>query len=91
MEAIIEALQLLKRQVEIQHALRRDSTTRVIEEREFYLIRQRLNRYPAALQAIAFGASELHRPVDALSIRDGADKLSPRREPTPLTLARIAP
>ena len=70
MEPISEALQLLKRQAEIQHTLRRDSTTRVIEERELYLIRQRLTRYPAALQAIAFAAAELHRPVDTLSIRD---------------------
>ena len=70
MEPIGEALQLLKRQAAIQHSLRRDSTTRVIEERELYLIRQRLTRYPAALQAIAFAAAELHRPVDTLSIRD---------------------
>ena len=70
MEPIGEALQLLKRQAEIQHSLRRDSTTRVIDERELYLIRQRLTRYPAALQAIAFAAAELHRPVDTLSIRD---------------------
>ena len=69
MEPISEALQLLKRQAAIQHSLRRDSSTRVIEERELYLIRQRLTRYPAALQAIAF-AAELHRPVDTLSILD---------------------
>jgi len=70
MEPIGEALQSLKRQAEIQHALRRESPTRVIEERELYLIRRRLTRYPAALQAIAVAASELHRPADTLSVRD---------------------
>ena len=70
MEPISEALDLLRRQSLILGSLRRDSANRVTEERELYLIRQRLARYPAALQAIAFAASELHRPVDTLSIRD---------------------
>ena len=70
MEPISEALDLLRRQSLILGSLRRDSANRVIEERELFLIRQRLARYPAALQAIAFAAAELHRPVDTLSIRD---------------------
>ena len=70
MEPISEALQLLKRQAEIQSALRRSRDNPLLAERELYLIRQRLDRYPAALQAIAFAASELHRPVDTLSVRD---------------------
>ena len=70
MEPITEALELLKRQAAIQNALRRSNANRVIDERELYLIRQRLARYPAALQAIAFAADELHRPVDTLSARD---------------------
>jgi hypothetical protein len=67
---IDEVLRLLKRQAEIQQGLRRDSTTRVIEERELYLIRNRLALFPAAVQAIALTAAELHRPVDTLSVRD---------------------
>ena len=70
MEPISEALDLLRRQSLILGSLRRDSATRVIEERELYLIRQRLARYPAALQAIAFAAGELHRPADTLSVRE---------------------
>jgi hypothetical protein len=70
MEPITEALELLKRQAEIQHGLRRDSTTRVLEERELFLIRNRLARLPAAVQAIALTAAELHRPVEHLSVRD---------------------
>ena len=70
MEPINEALQLLKRQAAIQHSLRRDSTTRVIEERELYLIRNRLAQFPAAVQAIALTAADLHRPIENLSVRD---------------------
>ena len=70
MEPISEALKLLKRQAEIQQGLRRSSTTRVIEERELYLIRNRLAQFPAAVQAIALTAAELHRPIEYLSARD---------------------
>jgi len=70
MESIAEVLRLLKRQAEIQQGLRRNSTTRVIEERELYLIRNRLAQFPAAVQAIALTAAELHRPVEYLSARD---------------------
>ena len=70
MEPISEALDLLRRQSLILGSLRRDSANRVIEERELFLIRQRLARYPAALQAIAVAASELHRPADTLSVRE---------------------
>jgi hypothetical protein len=70
MEPIIEALRLLQRQAEIQNALRRAGGSSVLDERELYLIRNRLAQYPAALQAIALTASELHRPADTLSVRD---------------------
>lgn len=70
MEPITEALRLLKRQAEIQNGLRRNSSTRVTEERELYLIRNWLARFPAAVQAITLTANELHRPIDTLSVRD---------------------
>lgn len=70
MEPITEALRLLQRQAEIQNALRRARGSSVLDERELYLIRNRLAQYPAALQAIALTASELHRPADTLSARD---------------------
>ena len=61
MEPITEALRLLQRQAEIQNALRRARGSSVLDERELYLIRHRLAQYPAALQAIALTAAELHR------------------------------
>ena len=70
MEPISEALQLLKRQAEIQSGLRRSRDNPMLAERELYLIRNRLAHYPAAVQAIGLAAAELHRPVDTLSVRD---------------------
>ncbi len=47
-----------------------ETISRVVEERELYLIRQRLARYPAAVQAITLTASELHRPIEYLRVSD---------------------
>lgn len=69
-ETVNEALQLLKRQADIQDVLRHSNTNRVLAERELYLIRRRLARYPAAVQAIALTAAELHRPVEFLRASD---------------------
>lgn len=70
METIHEVLRLLKRQTEIQNDLRRQRGSRVVEERELFLIRNRLAQFPATVQAVTLAASELHRPVDTLSARD---------------------
>jgi hypothetical protein len=59
-----------KREDPIQSDVRRARGSRVLEERELYLIRNKLAQYPAAVQAITLAASELHRPVDTLSLRD---------------------
>ena len=70
MEPINEALQLLKRQAEIQQGLRRSRDNPMLAERELYLIRNKLAQFPAAVQAITLTAAELHRPVDTLSVGD---------------------
>jgi hypothetical protein len=70
METIAEALRLLKRQAEIQNDLRRSRDNPLLAERELFLIRNRLARFPAAVQAISLTAAELHRPVDTLSVGD---------------------
>jgi hypothetical protein len=70
METIAEALRLLKRQASIQNDVRRARGSRVVEERELFLIRNKLAQFPAAVQAITLTAAELHRPVDTLSVGD---------------------
>jgi hypothetical protein len=70
MEPITEALDLLQRQARIQESLRQRRGNPVLEERELYVIRQQLTRYPAAVQAIALTAAELHRPIESVRVAD---------------------
>jgi hypothetical protein len=70
MEPIPEVLRLLQRQAEIQSSLRRSSANRVIDERELYLIKNRLAQFPAAVQAITLTAADLQRSVESLTVRD---------------------
>jgi hypothetical protein len=70
MEPLSEALRLLRRQSELEDAMRRPGGIRVVEEREIYELRARLQRFPAAVRAILEASSRLHRPVETLSPRD---------------------
>ncbi len=70
MEPLREALRLMKRQTELENAMRRPGGIRVTEERELYQLRGALSQFPAAVTAIMETASQLRRPVDTLSIHD---------------------
>ena len=70
MEPLSEALSLLRRQAQIEEAMRRPGGIRVVEERELYELRRLLQKYPGAVTAILEASKRLHRPVDAISPRD---------------------
>lgn len=70
MEPLSEALRLLQRQAELEARMRKPGGIRVNEERELFQLRARLEKYPAAVGAVLEAAHRLHRPVDALSIKD---------------------
>jgi hypothetical protein len=70
MEPLSEALSLLRRQTQIEEAMRRPGGIRVVEERELYELRRLLQKYPGAVTAILETSKRLHRPVDALSPHD---------------------
>ncbi len=70
MEPLHEALRLIKRQTELENAMRRPGGIRVTEERELYQLRYALTQYPAAVTAIAEAAARMRRPVDTISIDD---------------------
>jgi hypothetical protein len=73
MDNIHQALELLKRQAELENGLRQPGGLRVTSERELYALRERLKRYPEAVNAILQRARNLNRPVDALSANDLRD------------------
>ena len=70
MEPLNEAPRLLRRQAEIENAMRGPGGIRVTAERELHEIRQTLTRYPGAVRAILETASRLKRPADTLSTDD---------------------
>jgi hypothetical protein len=70
MEPLHEALRLIKRQTELENAMRRPGGIRVTEERELFQLRNDLTRFPAAVSAIMEAASRMRRPVDTISAED---------------------
>jgi hypothetical protein len=69
-EPLHEALRLIKRQAELEIAMRRPGGIRITEERELHQLRDALTRYPAAVSAIMEAASRMRRPVDTISGED---------------------
>ena len=70
MEPLHEALRLIKRQAELENAMRRPGGIRVAEEHELHQLRGALARFPAAVTAILEAASRMRRPVDTISAED---------------------
>ncbi len=70
MEPLHEALRLIKRQTELENAMRRPGGIRVTEERELYQLRSALTRFPAAVTAIMETAARMRRPVDTICAED---------------------
>jgi hypothetical protein len=75
MEPLHEALRLIKRQAELESAMRRPGGIRVTEERELFQVRGALTQFPAAVTAIMEAASRMRRPVDTISV-DDVERLS---------------
>jgi hypothetical protein len=65
-----EALRLIKRQTELENAMRRPGANRVTEERELFQFRDALTQYPAAVTAIIEAAARMRRPADTISVDD---------------------
>jgi hypothetical protein len=70
MEPLTEALRLLRRQAELEVAMRNPGGIRLIEERELYQLQTHLAKVSAAVRAVLEASRRLHRPVDALSVED---------------------
>ena len=64
-----EALRLIRRQTELENAMRRPGG-RVTEERELFQLRHALSQFPAAVTAIVEAAARMRRPVDTISVAD---------------------
>ena len=70
MDPITTALELLKRQAELESGLGQPGGARPVAERELYALRESLQRYPQAVIAILETARNMNRPVDTLQPQD---------------------
>jgi hypothetical protein len=70
MQTIGNALTLLKRQAALESAMKQPGGIRITEEQELHTLRQRLNAFPEALQAILQAANALRRPISKISAHD---------------------
>ena len=70
MQTVSEALDLLKRQAELESAMRQPGGIRITEEQELQVLRRRLAEFPEAMRAVVEAAHGLRRPVSEMSARD---------------------
>jgi hypothetical protein len=86
MQTVSEALDLLKRQAELETAMRQPGGIRITEEQELHVVRRRLAQFPEAKRAVVEAAHALRRPVSEVSAREveswvsgaAAETLSPK-------------
>jgi len=70
MEPLHETLRLIKRQTELESAMRRPGGSRITEERELFQLRHALTQYRATVTAIVEAAVQIRRPVGTISVGD---------------------
>jgi hypothetical protein len=70
METVNEALVLLKRQAELEAAMKQPGGIRITEEQELHLVRRRLENFPEAMRAVIEAAHALRRPVSEVSVQE---------------------
>lgn len=67
MQTVTQALELLKRQAELEAAMKHPGGIRVTEEQELHMVRRGLTEFPEAMRAVIETAHALRRPVTDVS------------------------
>jgi hypothetical protein len=70
MEPLHETLLLLKRQIQLERAMRGPGGIRVTEERELVLLRSTLAKVPNDVATILDTASRMRKPLDTICAED---------------------
>ncbi len=68
MEPVSEALSLLRRQEEIEQAMKQPGGIRITVERDLHRLRARLQEYPIAVSAVLTASHSLRKPVSQLTL-----------------------
>ena len=70
MEPVTTALRLLKRRAEIERRRRQPGGISILDERELFAIRERLEDFPAAVRAIAELSGARRQSLDQIRVED---------------------
>lgn len=70
MQTVNEALRLLRRQAELEKAMKQPGGVRITEEQELHDLKKRLMEYPEAMEAALQAAHALRRPISEITARD---------------------
>jgi hypothetical protein len=70
MQTVTDALNLLKRQSELEAAMRQPDGIRIRDEQELHMVRRRLQEFPEAMLAVMQASHALRRPISTLSALD---------------------
>ena len=70
MQTIDETLTLLKRQAELETAMKQAGGIRITEEQELHVVRRQLQQFPEAMQAVIQAAHALRRPITEVTAHD---------------------
>ena len=70
MQTVNEALGLLRRQAELETAMKQVGGIKITEEQELHVVRRRIAEFPEAVQAVVQAAHALRRPVTEVTAAD---------------------
>jgi len=70
MQTIDDTLRLLRRQAELECAMKHPGGIHITEEQELHNIRRQLERFPEAVEAIVQAVHALRKPIANLSSTD---------------------
>jgi hypothetical protein len=70
MQTVTDALNLLKRQAELESAIKEPGGIRLTEEQELHVLRRQLQQFPEPMQAVIQAAHAVRRPLSELTAQD---------------------
>jgi hypothetical protein len=70
MQTVNEALRLLRRQADLERAMKQPGGVRITEEQELHVVRRQLMEFPEAMEAALQAAHAMRRPISEITARD---------------------
>ena len=72
MQTINDAIRLLRRQADLEAAMRKPGAMRITEEQELVMLKRRLAEYPEAALVLMQAALAMRKPITPVTAREVA-------------------